>query len=93
MRASFSKFFTAIFLMFAAPLTAWANTTTLSSYLPEGCYHAGEYQQHKTLAGMDKPLITDGSFVFNCHSSYFSDAVLFAIPSAIRTSFSISPLF
>jgi hypothetical protein len=67
MRASFSKFFTAIFLMFAAPLAVWANTTTLSNYLPEGCYHAGEYQQHKTLAGMDKPLITDGSFVFNCN--------------------------
>jgi hypothetical protein len=67
MRSPFSKIFTAIFLMFAAPLVVWANTTTLSSYLPEGCYHAGEYQQHKTLAGMDKPLITDGSFAFNCN--------------------------
>jgi hypothetical protein len=67
MRAFFSKFFTAIFFISTAPLTAWANTTTLSSYLPEGCYHAGEYQQHKTLAGMDNPLITDGSFVFNCN--------------------------
>ena len=67
MRSPFAKSFIAIFLMFATPLAAWANTTTLSSYLPEGCYHAGEYQQHKTLAGMDKPLITDGSFAFNCN--------------------------
>lgn len=63
----FAKSFIAIFLMFAAPLAAWANTTILGSYLPEGCYHAGEYQQHKTLAGMDKPLITDGSFAFDCN--------------------------
>ena len=70
-----AKFFAPIFLnMFlvfatslAAPLTAWADATKLNSYLPEGCYHSGEYQQHKTLAGMDKPLITDGSFVFNCN--------------------------
>ena len=67
MRLPFAKIFTAIFLIFAAPPVVWANTTTLSSYLPEGCYHAGEYQQHKTLAGMDKPLITDGSFAFNCN--------------------------
>jgi len=67
MRLPFVKIFTAIFLMFAAPLVVWANTTKLSSYLPEGCYHTGEYQQHKTLAGMDKPLITDGSFAFNCN--------------------------
>ena len=83
MRSPFAKIFASIFLtifptmfptMFlvftaslAAPLTAWAGTTKLSSYLPEGCYHAGEYQQHKTLAGMDKPLITDGSFAFNCN--------------------------
>ena len=63
----FAKTFIAIFLIFAAPQAVWANTTTLSSYLPEGCYHAGEYQQHKTLAGMDKPLITNGSFAFYCN--------------------------
>ena len=51
----------------AAPLNAWADITTLNSYLPEGCYHTGEYQQHKSLAGIDKPLMTDGSFVFNCN--------------------------
>lgn len=71
MRSPFAKIFATIFLMLAtflaAPLTVWADATKLSSYLPEGCYHAGEYQQHKTLAGMDKPLITDGSFAFNCN--------------------------
>lgn len=67
MRSPFTKIFITIFLMLAAPLAAWADTTILSSYLLEGCYHAGEYQQHKTLAGMDKPLITDGSFAFNCN--------------------------
>ncbi len=67
MRAPSAKIFTAMLLMFAAPFAAWADTTKLSGYLPESCYLAGEYQQHKTLAGMDKPLITDGSFAFNCN--------------------------
>lgn len=60
-----------MFLVFTTFLTttlgASADTAKLSNYLPEGCYHAGEYQQHKTLVGMDKPLITDGSFAFNCN--------------------------
>lgn len=69
MRLSFVKIFTTIVLALAIPLslTAWADAANLSSYLPQGCYHAGEYQQHRTLAGMDKPLITDGSFAFNCN--------------------------
>jgi hypothetical protein len=57
----------ALAIPLALPLTAWADAAKLDSYLPQGCYHAGEYQQHKTLAGMDKPLITDGSFAFNCN--------------------------
>jgi hypothetical protein len=71
MRLPFAKIFVAIVLALAIPLalplTAWADATKLGSYLPQGCYHAGEYQQHKTIAGMDKPLITDGSFAFNCN--------------------------
>ncbi len=71
MRTPFAKIFAATLLMLTAsltaPLIAWADTYKLSNYLPEGCYHAGEYQQHKILAGIDKPLITDGSFAFNCN--------------------------
>lgn len=64
---NFAAMFLTMFLMLTTFPTAWADTAKLSNYLPEGCYHAGEYQQHKTLAGMDKPLITDGSFAFNCN--------------------------
>lgn len=71
MRSHFAKPFIAFVLAFAVPLalpiTAWADATKLDSYLPQGCYHAGEYQQHKMLAGMDNPLITNGSFAFNCN--------------------------
>ncbi|RYZ90844.1 MAG: hypothetical protein EOO68_24310 [Moraxellaceae bacterium] len=44
--------------------TVWAD---LATYLPRGCYHAGQYEQQKHLAGVAKPLITQGSFAFNCH--------------------------
>jgi hypothetical protein len=68
MRSPFIKSLIVIFLIFVALATrADTNTLELSSFLPGGCYHAGEYQQHKTLAGMDKALITDGSFAFNCN--------------------------
>jgi len=66
MHSIFAKQVIALLLAFA-PLITWADASKLSTYLPEGCYHSGEYQQQKTLVGMDKPLITDGSFAFNCN--------------------------
>lgn len=67
MHASFTKTLAFFLLLFTAPITALADTTQLHSYLPEGCYHAGEYEQQKTLVGIDKPLVTQGSFAFNCN--------------------------
>jgi len=55
----------AVLLICFGPLTSHAET--LSSYLPEGCYHTGQYKQSKTVKDMTKPLVTEGSFAFNCH--------------------------
>jgi hypothetical protein len=48
------------------PYSALAQVDSLATYLPESCYYAGQYQQQKMLNGLDKPLLSEGSFVFNC---------------------------
>lgn len=45
---------------------AVAQTDKLTAYLPQDCYHAGQYQQQKVMSGVGKTLTTEGSFIFNC---------------------------
>lgn len=62
-----------IFLL-ALPLTVNAAGTSqsaaqvLEQYLPSDCYHTGQYRQAKSVQGLAAPLITTGSFVFDCNN-------------------------
>lgn len=65
------KFFTpllTVVLLALSPLAlAQSQPQLLSEHLPEDCYHSGHYHQSERVAGLPKPLITTGSFVFDCH--------------------------
>jgi hypothetical protein len=49
------------------PNSVLAQVDSLATYLPESCYHSGQYQQQKNLRGLENPLLSQGSFVFNCN--------------------------
>ena len=71
-RASVGLVFVSLFSLsslFLSLLLVSSNSHAgaLDTYLPQGCYHSGQYQQNKTLKDMTKPLVTEGSFAFNCN--------------------------
>jgi hypothetical protein len=49
-----------------AALAETSSSDLLSGYLPQGCYQTGQYQQQKSIAGINKLLETQGSFAFAC---------------------------
>jgi hypothetical protein len=62
------KFFNYVYFLLSIFLSSAviAQDDEMTKYLPSGCYHAGEYQQKKTITGVDIALNTIGTFVFNC---------------------------
>lgn len=46
---------------------AFGSTEDLARALPDACYHSGKFRQSKTVDGVDAPLISSGSYVFNCN--------------------------
>lgn len=76
MHESYGKFFVSI-LILASVLCGSAfgdensdargeSGDSLQGYLPSGCYHAGQYRQEKTVAGLEQPLVTAGNFLYTC---------------------------
>lgn len=47
---------------------ASSDIDAFTQSLPADCYHAGQYQQAKSLEGMPAPLITHGRYVFACNN-------------------------
>src|SRR5690554_2578313 len=65
-RAVFAMMLSLISLLSSATLTAQETPDPLRDYLPSGCYHSGQYLQHKTLTGLAHPLVTQGVFIYAC---------------------------
>ena len=63
-RKKLSHYFYLLLLFVSLP--AFSQNADIASYLPSGCYHAGQYEQKKTVEGIDKDLNTKGTFLFNC---------------------------
>ena len=63
--------------------SSFCHAQKLEKYLPQGCYHTGQYKQIKTLKDVKKPLITEGSFAFDCNQGLIWHTHLPIVETAI----------
>lgn len=52
--------------LFTSVTYAQTQEPSLTTYLPDDCYHSGDYRQSEIVSGLSRPLITTGSYVYDC---------------------------